>query len=661
MGVGRKQEIFGLNETVPFNSNKPPNASIARNLGKSNLGGVIFGCKNSTIRECLFKQIFGLPAQHFSYVKNIDPGLPLFLFNYSDRKLLGIFEAASSGQMNINPYGWTSDGSERTLYPAQVQIRIRLQCQALLEDQFKPIILDNYYNPSHFWFELDHTQTRRLMSKLSEVAVAPGTFLPQNTAKWRTLISGLPSNEKKEEIGANEPAFLRNNFVNSPEQSGHQLPESSLGDQEADINAKDIMYMKLKELARELESSGAPIRKHVGEIATASDEKLGLESSLTGISGEKDENNGGSSFDLSDHPSMVAQLLEGMKELMAFKEEQILKANRMEQKLLEAEKEISQLKSRYMKLESKSNISLVHVDETGIESFDDLQLDLDESILLVGGYDGVSWLSSLDLYSPSQDVLKSLKPMNSVRSYSSVAKLNGELYVFGGGNGCIWYDTVESYNLAQDQWNACTPLNEKKGSLAGATLGNKIFAIGGGNGVECFSDVEMYDINVGWWISTRSMLQKRFALAAAELNGALYAIGGYDGNKYLKSAERFDPREHSWSRIESMNAKRGCHSVVVMNEKLYALGGYDECDMSPSVEIYDPRFGKWMAGKPMNQSRGYSAAAVVKESIYVIGGVKSGGDIIDTIECYKEGQDWQMTNLRAPGRRCFCPAIVLGN
>lgn len=62
----------------------------------------------------------GLPTQHFSYVKNIDPGLPLFLFNYSNRKLHGIFEAASYGQMNINPYGWTTDGSERTLYPAQV-------------------------------------------------------------------------------------------------------------------------------------------------------------------------------------------------------------------------------------------------------------------------------------------------------------------------------------------------------------------------------------------------------------------------------------------------------------------------------------------------------------------------------------------------------------
>ena len=54
------------------------------------------------------------------YVKKIEPGLPLFLYNYSDKTLLGIFEAASSGQMNIDPYAWTLEGSQRTPYPAQV-------------------------------------------------------------------------------------------------------------------------------------------------------------------------------------------------------------------------------------------------------------------------------------------------------------------------------------------------------------------------------------------------------------------------------------------------------------------------------------------------------------------------------------------------------------
>jgi len=68
----------------------------------------------------ILKSLTGLPRAHFIYVKNVNPGLPVFLFNYDDKKLHGIFEAASSGQMLINPYAWKNDGDERTRFPAQV-------------------------------------------------------------------------------------------------------------------------------------------------------------------------------------------------------------------------------------------------------------------------------------------------------------------------------------------------------------------------------------------------------------------------------------------------------------------------------------------------------------------------------------------------------------
>lgn len=68
------------------------------------------------------KRMTGLPEGHFSYIKNIKPGLVLFLFNYSDRKLHGIFEATGNGQLNIDKYAWANVGDDAgyTWYPAQV-------------------------------------------------------------------------------------------------------------------------------------------------------------------------------------------------------------------------------------------------------------------------------------------------------------------------------------------------------------------------------------------------------------------------------------------------------------------------------------------------------------------------------------------------------------
>lgn len=66
MGAGRKTETFYASanpNSVALGA--PGNNSIFpgfRNLQKSDLGGVIFGCKNGTMEECLTKQLFGMSS-----------------------------------------------------------------------------------------------------------------------------------------------------------------------------------------------------------------------------------------------------------------------------------------------------------------------------------------------------------------------------------------------------------------------------------------------------------------------------------------------------------------------------------------------------------------------------------------------------------------------
>ncbi|KAK1365556.1 DCD domain-containing protein [Heracleum sosnowskyi] len=672
MGAGRRVQTFNQNGIAFFSINQAAGNTDFRNLRKNNLGGIIFGCTNSTIKECLFKQLFGLPASHISYVSNIDPGLPLFLFNYSDRKLHGIFESASSGRLNINPYGWTADGSGRTLYPAQVQVYLRLQCQELHEDQFKPIIIDNYYSQTHFWFELDYAQTNKLMSLLSSLAVAPSTSLPQNVAKWRNLFNDMPLAHKEEGTEVNEtdsdvdfyqlyksnadmllptsdavPGFSCNSQPSEPHFKKRTVPEDK----------KEYILMKLKEMTLAREHSDSSLKQSVEDTAVVNDVRVEQSSILKEQEILREKAEPVTSLEYSD---VITQLMKQLEELEAFKGEQLQKTEQLEHKLVEAQTEIQQLKQQYITLECRLDHCIEPVKEGMVEFSTEPPLDLDELIFLVGGYNGKTYLSSLDAYLPSQNKMKPLMPMSVVRSLSSVAMLNGELYAFGGGDGSEWYTTVESYNPADNKWIPRPSLTgQPKGSLAGATLENKIFAIGGGNGRESFSEVEMLDSDVGRWIMTQSMLEKRFALAAAELNGAIYAVGGSDGQYYLKSAERFDSREHSWTRIQSMNTKRAFHALTVMNEKLYVLGGFDGNSMLSSVEIFDPRNGSWMTGEAMNIHRGYSAAAVLNESLYVIGGTIDGDTITDTVECYKEDSGWEVTHQGSMACRCFASAIVL--
>ena len=69
------------------------------------------------------------------------------------------------------------------------------------------------------------------------------------------------------------------------------------------------------------------------------------------------------------------------------------------------------------------------------------------SIFLIGGYNGVTWLPSLDSFSPEKDTLVGLAPMSVARSYASAAALDGHIFAFGGGDGMSWYNTGIPWHL----------------------------------------------------------------------------------------------------------------------------------------------------------------------------------------------------------------------
>jgi len=59
MNTGRRTQTFRISGAMPFSPNLAVNSVGGRNLEKHQLGGVIFGCKNSTLKECQSKLLFG--------------------------------------------------------------------------------------------------------------------------------------------------------------------------------------------------------------------------------------------------------------------------------------------------------------------------------------------------------------------------------------------------------------------------------------------------------------------------------------------------------------------------------------------------------------------------------------------------------------------------
>lgn len=131
------------------------------------LGGYIFVCNNDTMQEDLKRQLFGLPQRYRDSVRTIQPGLPLFLYNYTTHQLHGIFEAASFGGSNIDPTAWEDKkcrGESR--FPAQVRTRVRKLCKALEEDSFRPVL--HHYDGPKFRLQLSVPEAVELLDLFEE-------------------------------------------------------------------------------------------------------------------------------------------------------------------------------------------------------------------------------------------------------------------------------------------------------------------------------------------------------------------------------------------------------------------------------------------------------------------------------------------------------------
>uniref|UniRef100_K3XF28 DCD domain-containing protein n=1 Tax=Setaria italica TaxID=4555 RepID=K3XF28_SETIT len=705
MGAGRKTETFYAGTpSTPARTNAwyGTYSVAARNLREDELGGVIFGCKHNTMNECLTKQLFGLPSGHISYVKNVKPGMPLFLFNYSDRKMHGIFEAACAGKLNIDQFAWSDGGRIKTQFPAQVLVSMKTQCYPVPESHFKSVISDNYHRPRHFYFELDHAQTSALISlfKPAPVHDVANKWDPSKSLQSPTTKAYLNPGPTKSEFYtkdldpfgvSSESHCVAPYKLADPEgeyasacrtSTIHLDNESSKWDDLDDAATKEgtesvnddhqhtnppreeqhdtvAVRQKLQELfvlrQQEAQSSN-------GTVDSASDKSMPQEAQY-GAALPTDPPDSTSKADASIEDLTSLGKYHGNAELLHIINELSKRTRAMEKKLVESDKEklflresvkdaerkVQQLEYKFEKLQLNYNslAPLVGGPYDNVEG---------PSIFILGGYRGSTCLSSLDAFCPRTDRLVPLCPMSSARAYAAAAALNNNIYIFGGGDGSTWYHSVEYYSRGENQWMTCPRLKHKKGSLAGTTLNDKIFAIGGGDGSVVFSEVEMFDPALGRWIDSLSMRQNRFAPAAAVFNGSLYVTGGYDGNI---SAERYDPREGFWALLPSMSVRRGSHSVAVLGEALYAVGGYDGSNRISTVEIFDSRANSWRMGSPFSIARGYGCAITMDDNLFYIGGINDAGETIDTVEVYNERQGWSVSGCQSVGGRGFACAIAV--
>ncbi|XP_059476948.1 influenza virus NS1A-binding protein homolog A-like isoform X2 [Neocloeon triangulifer] len=264
--------------------------------------------------------------------------------------------------------------------------------------------------------------------------------------------------------------------------------------------------------------------------------------------------------------------------------------------------------------------------------------NLNETLLVCGGYDRGECLKSVESYSPDGNIWATLAPMKEARGRFDIAVSGGKVFAVGGSNGTTELPTVEMYDPMTKKWSRMASLPLARSNAGVCDLEGKVYCIGGWNGQVGIKQCDVFDPKTNDWRSVAPLLTGRYQAGVCSFDGKVYAVGGCDAWNCLNSVEFYDPATDSWCYIKSMiTSRRGC-GLAVFKGKLYAVGGSDGSHSLTSTEIYDTETETWTPGPSMTTPRANVGVAVIGNRLYAVGGF-SGKTFLNSIEYLDEFTD----------------------
>ncbi len=97
------------------------------------MSGYIFLCNEHTKQEVFSRQLMGT-TRTMAQQMPVKKGDILFLYDYTNEELHGIFSAEEDAQLDWAPDAWKGK------YPWQVPFRVRCQCAPLLRHEFAHLV-----------------------------------------------------------------------------------------------------------------------------------------------------------------------------------------------------------------------------------------------------------------------------------------------------------------------------------------------------------------------------------------------------------------------------------------------------------------------------------------------------------------------------------------
>ncbi|KAL7879325.1 hypothetical protein SRHO_G00015790 [Serrasalmus rhombeus] len=176
--------------------------------------------------------------------------------------------------------------------------------------------------------------------------------------------------------------------------------------------------------------------------------------------------------------------------------------------------------------------------------------------------------------------------MNIGRWRHKMAVVGGKVYVMGGFDGVQRLSSVEAYDPFHNCWTETAPLMFSVSSFSAASYGKCIYVIGGGpNGKLATNSVQCFDPAANKWTPKSPMPVEAKCTNAVTFRDSIYVVGGA-----MKALFSYRPDSDEWTLVTELGSERASCGIAACSNKLFVTGGRDERnEVIATVLCWDPQ------------------------------------------------------------------------
>jgi len=255
-------------------------------------------------------------------------------------------------------------------------------------------------------------------------------------------------------------------------------------------------------------------------------------------------------------------------------------------------------------------------------------------VLVVGGRDDTTGLSTAELYNPNSGTWSSTGQMSTARQGHTATLLSGNRVLIAGGQVDWFAPGLSSTEIFQydpsthtGQFSAGPSMAVGRAQHQAVTLNDARVLFSGGWGATLNATAELFtDSGAGSFGPTAGAMQTARADHTATLlsNGKVLIAGGWQifVNAAAQTGELFDPQTNTFANVGA-NAARRNHLAARLNDGRVVLAGGDDGAGNPlfTVDVFDPVAATFATAHELVVARGgITGTHLANDKVLAVGG-----------------------------------------